>query len=120
MVPMSIDGVRAADGRAVLLTRREAWLQYPCAVLYGTALEGGAGNKKIAMKKFLLFFFERYIRKVAWEHSGKNLARAHKLYTWVINAPVLHWYTRLRFLRKRPPLNEEPIIWVEWLNKIEL
>lgn len=46
MVSMSIDGVRAADGRAVLLTRREAWLQYPCAVRYGTALEGGAGNRK--------------------------------------------------------------------------
>ena len=44
MVSMSIDGVRAADGRAVLLTRREALLQYPCAVLHGTALEGGAGN----------------------------------------------------------------------------
>ena len=46
MVSMSIDGVRAADGRAVLLTRREAWLQYPCAVRNDTALEGGAGNDK--------------------------------------------------------------------------
>lgn len=72
------------------------------------------------MKKFVLFFFERYIRKIAWAYSGKSLVRAHKLYKWVISASVLHWYTRLSYLRKRPPLKEEPIIWIEWLNKIEL
>lgn len=87
---MSIDGVRAADGRAVLLTRREARLQYPCAVRYGTAREEGAGNK--TNKEYIMrdeswsISFARYAI-VSYEYKLFGIFKRHALILMSLNVP---------------------------------